>query len=187
MDEALRLMQEHWWVKHELLKSFSGRRIRSYANQLISAAAHINRSLQLHRFSFRQNALQKSFISQTGTHLIVPYIYTTHLLQTLGRPLLWSSVHTYKTKDNDQSTTKPIANQHREAFEQLLIFAVIPVQKVNNDWTRSANHKSLLQHAESPTRQLMAHIVRMEEGSSAFKILTDEATGKITLGRPRHR
>ena len=33
----------------------------------------------------------------------------------------------------------------------------------------------------------MAHMVRMEEGSSAFKILTDEATGKITLGRPGHR
>ena len=31
------------------------------------------------------------------------------------------------------------------------------------------------------------HLARMEEGRSAFKILTDKPTGKITLGRPRRR
>ena len=31
------------------------------------------------------------------------------------------------------------------------------------------------------------HITRMEEGSCAFKILTDKPTGKIFLGRPRYR
>ena len=31
------------------------------------------------------------------------------------------------------------------------------------------------------------HVVRMEEGRSAFKILTGEPTGKRTLGRPRRR
>ena len=31
------------------------------------------------------------------------------------------------------------------------------------------------------------NVVRMEEGSSAFKILTCRPTGKILLGRPRRR
>ena len=32
-----------------------------------------------------------------------------------------------------------------------------------------------------------AHVARMEEGRSAFKILTGKHTGKRPLGRPRHR
>ena len=31
------------------------------------------------------------------------------------------------------------------------------------------------------------HVARMEEGRSAFKILTGKPTGKSPLGRPRHR
>ena len=31
------------------------------------------------------------------------------------------------------------------------------------------------------------HLARMEEGRSAFKILTDKPTGKRPLGRPRRR
>ena len=31
------------------------------------------------------------------------------------------------------------------------------------------------------------HVARMEEGRSAFKILTGKPTGKRLLGRPRHR
>ena len=31
------------------------------------------------------------------------------------------------------------------------------------------------------------HVARMEEGRSAFKILTGKPTGKRPLGRPRHR
>ena len=31
------------------------------------------------------------------------------------------------------------------------------------------------------------HVARMEEGRSAFKILTDTSTGNKPLGRPRHR
>ena len=31
------------------------------------------------------------------------------------------------------------------------------------------------------------HVARMEEGRSAFKILTGKPTGKILLGRPRRR
>ena len=33
----------------------------------------------------------------------------------------------------------------------------------------------------------VGHVVRMEEGRSAFKILTDKPTGKRPLGRPRRR
>ena len=31
------------------------------------------------------------------------------------------------------------------------------------------------------------HVTRMEEGRSAFKIITSKPTGKRPLGRPRHR
>ena len=31
------------------------------------------------------------------------------------------------------------------------------------------------------------HVARMEEGKSAFKMLTGKPTGKRPLGRPRHR
>ena len=31
------------------------------------------------------------------------------------------------------------------------------------------------------------HVARMEEGRSAFKILTDKPTTKRPLGKPRHR
>ena len=31
------------------------------------------------------------------------------------------------------------------------------------------------------------HVARMEEGRSAFKVLTDKPTGKRPLGRPRRR
>ena len=33
----------------------------------------------------------------------------------------------------------------------------------------------------------VGHVARMEEGRSAFKILTDKPTGKRPLGRPRRR
>ena len=33
----------------------------------------------------------------------------------------------------------------------------------------------------------LLNLARMEEGRSAFKILTDKSTGKIPLGRPRRR
>ena len=33
----------------------------------------------------------------------------------------------------------------------------------------------------------VGHVTRMEEGRSAFKILTSKPTGKRPLGRPRHR
>ena len=35
--------------------------------------------------------------------------------------------------------------------------------------------------------RLAGHVARMEEGRSAFKILTGKTTGKRPLGRPRRR
>ena len=35
--------------------------------------------------------------------------------------------------------------------------------------------------------RLAGHVARMEEGRSAFKILTGKPTGRRPLGRPRHR
>ena len=34
---------------------------------------------------------------------------------------------------------------------------------------------------------MAGHVARMEEGRSAFKILTGKPAGKRPLGRPRHR
>jgi len=34
---------------------------------------------------------------------------------------------------------------------------------------------------------MAGHVARMEEGRSAFKILTGKPTGKRPLGKPRHR
>ena len=35
--------------------------------------------------------------------------------------------------------------------------------------------------------RLVGHVARIEEGRSAFKILTGKSTGKRPLGRPRHK
>ena len=40
---------------------------------------------------------------------------------------------------------------------------------------------------ESRSLRWAGHAVRMEEGRSAFKILTSKPTGNRPLGRPRHR
>ena len=40
---------------------------------------------------------------------------------------------------------------------------------------------------KSRTLRLSGNVARMEEGRSAFKILTAEPTGKRPLGGPRHR
>ena len=40
---------------------------------------------------------------------------------------------------------------------------------------------------KSRTLRWAGHVARMEEGRSAFKILTRKPTGKRTLGRPRRR
>ena len=37
------------------------------------------------------------------------------------------------------------------------------------------------------SRRWAEHLARMEEGRSAFKILTGKSTGKRPLGRPRRR
>ena len=40
---------------------------------------------------------------------------------------------------------------------------------------------------KSRTLRWAEHVARMEEGRSAFKIVTDKPTGKRPLGRPRRR
>ena len=47
--------------------------------------------------------------------------------------------------------------------------------------------KLLLLVIKSSRLRWAGHVARMEEGRSAFKILTGKPTGKIPLGRPRHR
>ena len=42
-------------------------------------------------------------------------------------------------------------------------------------------------HGKSRRLRWAGHVARMEEGRSAFKILTGKPTGKRPLGRPRRR
>jgi hypothetical protein len=49
---------------------------------------------------------------------------------------------------------------------------------------RSAN---IVRLVKSRRLRWAGRVVRMEEGRSAFKILTDKPTGKGPLGRPRRR
>ena len=45
----------------------------------------------------------------------------------------------------------------------------------------------LIRLNESRRLSWVSHVVRMEEGRSAFKIITGKPTGKRPLGRPRRR
>ena len=53
-----------------------------------------------------------------------------------------------------------------------------------NSLYRSPN---IVRVIKSRRLRLAWHVARMEEGRSAFKILTGKPTVKRTLGRPRHR
>ena len=46
---------------------------------------------------------------------------------------------------------------------------------------------NILRVIKSSRLRWARHVARMEEGRSAFKILTGKSTGKIHLGRPRSR
>ena len=46
---------------------------------------------------------------------------------------------------------------------------------------------SLVLFSRSRRLRWAGHVARMEEGRSAFEILTGKPTGKRPLGRPRHR
>ena len=46
---------------------------------------------------------------------------------------------------------------------------------------------NIVREIKSRRLRWAGHVARMEEGRSAFKILTGEPTGKKPLGRPRRR
>ena len=61
-----------------------------------------------------------------------------------------------------------------------------PKRDENGEWRRLHNEE-LHSSYSSPNIVWAEHVARMEEGRSAFKILTGKPTGKRPLGRPRHR
>ena len=70
-----------------------------------------------------------------------------------------------------------------------------PKRYANGDWRRLHNEElqslyrspNIVRLIKSRRLRWADHTVRMEEGRSAFKILTSTPTGKRPLGRPRHR
>ena len=48
-------------------------------------------------------------------------------------------------------------------------------------------HLNIVRVIKSRRLRWVGHVARMEEGRSAFKILTAKSTGKRPLGRPRNR
>ena len=62
----------------------------------------------------------------------------------------------------------------------------------NGKWRRLHNEElhslyrspNIVRVIKSRRMRWAGHVARMEEGRSAFKILTDKPTGKRTLGRP---
>ena len=65
----------------------------------------------------------------------------------------------------------------------------------NGEWRRLHNEElhslycspNILRVIKSRRLRWAGHVARMEEGKSAFKILTGRATGKKPLGRPRYK
>ena len=65
----------------------------------------------------------------------------------------------------------------------------------NGEWRRHHNEElhnlyrspNIVREIKFRILRWAGHVARMEEGRSAFKILTGKTTGKRSLGRPRHR
>ena len=70
-----------------------------------------------------------------------------------------------------------------------------PMRDENGEWRRLHNEElhilyrspNIVRVINSRRLRWAGHVVRMEEGRSAFKILTGKPTGKRHLGRPRRR
>ena len=54
-------------------------------------------------------------------------------------------------------------------------------------WREGSTIPSIIRVNKSRSLRWPGHVARMEEGRSAFKILTGKPTGNIPLGRPRGR
>ena len=71
----------------------------------------------------------------------------------------------------------------------------MPKRDENGDWGRLHNEElhslyrspNIVTVIKSRRLRWAGHVARMEEGRSAFKILTGKPTGKRPLGRPRRR
>ena len=69
-----------------------------------------------------------------------------------------------------------------------IIIIIIMVEKVHNEKLHSLHRSpSIVRVIKSRRLRLAVHVVRMEEGRSAFKILTVKYRGKRSLGRHRRR
>ena len=70
-----------------------------------------------------------------------------------------------------------------------------PKRDENGEWRKLHNEEfhssyrspNIVRVIKSRRMIWTEHVARMEEGRSAFKILTGKPTGKRPLGRPRHR
>jgi hypothetical protein len=68
-----------------------------------------------------------------------------------------------------------------------------PKRDMNGEWRRLLNEElhslyrspNIVRVMKYSSLRWSGHVVRMEEGSSAFKFLTGKPTGKRPLGRPR--
>ena len=74
-------------------------------------------------------------------------------------------------------------HQPKKAFNVILQTGVFHHYELHNVY-RSPN---IVRVIKSRRLRSAGHVARMEEGRSAFKILTGKPTGKRSLGRPRRR
>ena len=81
-------------------------------------------------------------------------------------------------------------------FENRILRRIFgPKRYANRVWRRLHNEKlhrlyrslNIVRLIKSRTLKWAGHVVRMEEGRNAFKMLTGKPTEKRALGRPRHR
>ena len=82
------------------------------------------------------------------------------------------------------------------AFENMIQKRIFgPKRNENGEWRRFHNEElhslyrspNIVKMIKSRRLRWTGHVARMEEGRSAFKILTGKPTGKRPLGRPRRR
>ena len=81
-------------------------------------------------------------------------------------------------------------------FENRILRRIFrPRRDGNGEWRRLHNEElhslyrspNIVRVIQSRRLRWAGHVARMEEGRSAFKILTGKPTGKIHSGRPRRR